>query len=166
MNGRTWALVSVLGIVGLGGLVTACARWDFGDFVTAETPRGIHQTTGIPAKLSLNEAAVEYEDWFTQVQRDGARWKADIDRADEVASMLGALTMNALAYGEGALGTSAPWALPFIPIVAGLVGFAVKRPGDVSKTEAQAKADAAWDEAFKAGMESIKTGASIAKTPA
>ncbi|MCA9307231.1 MAG: hypothetical protein KDA16_11900 [Phycisphaerales bacterium] len=162
MSNRT--AIGVLLVILAAGVVAACASWDFGDLVSVKTPQALVDT-GMQSKMSLNEAEYEYHAWFTGVQMAGAKWKADIERADEVAGLFGALTMNALTAGEGAIASGAPWAVPFLPILTGIIGaVAIRKPGDTSKSEAETKANTAWDEAFKAGVESVKAGVAVAKS--
>lgn len=68
-----------LGALILLALVLAsCAGLDLGDIVKVKTPNTIQQTTGLPSTLSLNEAEVEYQNWFNQTQTTGAQWKGNI----------------------------------------------------------------------------------------
>jgi len=61
-----------LGALILLALVLAsCAGLDLGDIVKVKTPNAIQQTTGLPSTLSLNEAEVEYQNWFNLTQTTG-----------------------------------------------------------------------------------------------
>jgi pSer/pThr/pTyr-binding forkhead associated (FHA) protein len=78
---------------------TSCAGLDLGDIVKVKTPNTIQQTTrggGLPSTLSLNEAEVEYQNWFNLTQTTGAQWKGNIEKAGEIRGLLGQLTLSAL----------------------------------------------------------------------
>lgn len=77
--------------------LAACAGFDFGDVVKVPTPAEIQQTTGAPSRLSLNEADAAYRAWLDDTQRAGVAWRNSIERGNEIRSMLGQLTMGALA---------------------------------------------------------------------
>lgn len=86
-----------LGALILLALVLAsCAGLDLGDIVKVKTPNTIQQTTGLPSTLSLNEAEVEYQNWFNLTQTTGAQWKGNIEKAGEIRGLLGQLTLSAL----------------------------------------------------------------------
>ena len=102
-------------------LLAACAGLDLGDIVHVRTPNTIQQTTGLPAKISLNEAEAEYLAWFDGVQRTGAQWKASIDRAGEIRGLLGQLTLSALDE-VGPTFAGVPVLGPALPALTGLAG--------------------------------------------
>lgn len=86
-----------LAIATLALALGACAGFDFGDVVKVATPAEIQQTTGAPARMSLNESDAAYRAWLEDTQRVGVLWRNSIERGNEIRSMLGQLTMGALA---------------------------------------------------------------------
>lgn len=101
--------------------LAACAGFDLGDIVKVKTPNAIQQTTGLPARTTLNEAEAEYRAWFENTQRTGALWKANIERANEVRSLLSQLTLSALDQVGPTL-AGVPVVGPALPALTGLVG--------------------------------------------
>lgn len=69
-------------------VLASCAGLDLGDIVKVKTPNTIQQTTGLPSTLSLNEAEVEYQNWFNLTQTTGAQWKGNIGKAGEIRGLL------------------------------------------------------------------------------
>ncbi|MBX3364012.1 MAG: hypothetical protein KF866_04535 [Phycisphaeraceae bacterium] len=119
MNHRTVAYA--FGLVMLTLALAACAGFDLGDVVKVRTPNAIQQTTGLPARVSLNEAEAEYRAWFENVQRTGAQWKASIERAGEIRGLLGQLTLSALD-DVGPTLAGVPVVGPALPALTGIVG--------------------------------------------
>lgn len=114
-------VVYLVGLVLLALLLASCAGIDLGDLVKVKTPNAIQQTTGLRSTLSLNEAEVEYQNWFNQVQATGAQWKGNIQRASEVRGLLGQLTLSALdTVGPTVAGL--PVLGPALPALTGIVG--------------------------------------------
>ena len=111
-----------LGALILLALVLAsCAGLDLGDIVKVKTPNTIQQTTGLPSTMSLNEAEVEYQNWFGQTQTTGAQWKSNIEKAGEIRGLLGQLTLSALdSVGPTVAGL--PVLGPALPALTGIVG--------------------------------------------
>ena len=111
-----------LGALILLALVLAsCAGLDLGDIVKVKTPNTIQQTTGLPSTLSLNEAEVEYQNWFNLTQTTGAQWKGNIEKAGEIRGLLGQLTLSALdTVGPTVAGL--PVLGPALPALTGIVG--------------------------------------------
>jgi hypothetical protein len=70
-------VVYLVGLLLLALVLASCAGIDLGDIVKVKTPNAIQQTTGLRSTLSLNEAEVEYQNWFNQVQAVGAQWKGN-----------------------------------------------------------------------------------------
>ncbi|MCC6579867.1 MAG: hypothetical protein IT440_05450 [Phycisphaeraceae bacterium] len=116
-NQIIFAFVLVLIVVGLA----SCAGFDLGDVVKVRTPNRVQQTAGLPSSTSLNEAVVEYQAWFEDVQRTGAQWKSNIDRANEVRGMLSQITLSALDEVGPTL-AGIPLLGPMLPAATGLLG--------------------------------------------
>jgi len=104
-----------------GGLLASCAGFNFGDVVRVRTPNAVQNQTGLPASMSLNEAEVEYENWFQVVQSAGTRWKNDLSRGAEVTGLLNQLTLQALNETGPTL-QGIPVLGPMLPVLTGLVG--------------------------------------------
>jgi len=119
VNHRTVAYA--FGLVMLTLALAACAGFDLGDVVKVRTPNAIQQTTGLSARVSLNEAEAEYRAWFESVQRTGAQWKASIERAGEIRGLLGQLTLSALDEVGPTL-AGVPVVGPALPALTGIVG--------------------------------------------
>jgi len=102
-------------------VLASCAGLDLGDIVKVKTPNTIQQTTGLPSTMSLNEAEVEYQNWFGQTQTTGAQWKSNIEKAGEIRGLLGQLTLSALdSVGPTVAGL--PVLGPALPALTGIVG--------------------------------------------
>jgi len=113
--------VYLVGMLLMVLVLASCAGIDLGDLVKVRTPNAIQQTTGLRATLSLNEAEIEYQNWFNQVQTTGAQWKSKIQRAGEVRGLLGQLTLSALdTVGPTVAGV--PVLGPTLPALTGIVG--------------------------------------------
>lgn len=119
MNRRNVAYA--FGLVMIALALAACAGFDLGDIIKVRTPHEIQQTTGLPFRVSLNEAEAEYRAWFEDVQRTGAQWKASIERAGEIRGLLGQLTLNALD-DVGPTLAGLPVVGPALPALTGIVG--------------------------------------------
>jgi hypothetical protein len=119
MTTRHYVYIAALAFLAL--VLASCAGIDLGDLVKVKTPNAIQQTTGLRATLSLNEAEVEYQNWFNQTQATGAQWKGNIARAGEVRGLLGQLTLSALdTVGPTVAGV--PVLGPALPALTGIVG--------------------------------------------
>lgn len=114
----------IVGLVLVAVAIATTAGCDLGDVVQAKTPQGIQQTKGLPSKLSLNEAESEYQAWLADVTREGAQWRASIERADEIRGILGQLSLNALNEAGPTL-AGVPVLGPSLPLAAGLLGLFV-----------------------------------------
>jgi hypothetical protein len=119
MTSRHVAYVFALVMVSLA--IAACAGLDLGDLVKVRTPNAIQRTTGLPTRISLNEAEAEYRTWYEGVQLTGAQWKASIERANEVRGLLGQLALNALDQVGPTL-AGVPVLGPSLPALTGLIG--------------------------------------------
>jgi hypothetical protein len=119
MTARHYAYVFVLLMISLG--LAACAGFDLGDIIKVRTPTSIQQMTGLPARISLNEAEAEYRAWFENTQRIGAQWKASIERAGEIRGLLNQLTLSALDQ-IGPVLSGIPMLGPALPALTGLAG--------------------------------------------
>lgn len=134
MRYAVWVFVLLL--IGFG--VAACTAVDLGDWIQARTPPGVQQATGLPSKLSLNAAHVEYQAWLADVQRQGTQWRNEIERANEVRGLLAQLTLNVLdEFGPAIAGM--PVLAPLAPVLTGLVGVFVGRGNRARQKEAEAR---------------------------
>lgn len=124
MTTRT-ALYVVLFLL-LGAVLASCTAFDLGDLVKVGTPESVQRSEGLSATLSLNDAEHEYRKYFENVQADLVRWRSEIERADQVAGMIGQLTLNALDQA-GPMIAGVPVLGSSLPVVAGLVGLALGR---------------------------------------
>jgi hypothetical protein len=119
MTTRSYLYIAALALLAL--VLASCAGFDIGDLVKVKTPNTIQQTTGLASTLSLNEAEVEYQNWFNQTQSTGAQWKSNIERAGEIRGLLGQLTLTALdTVGPTVAGL--PVLGPALPALTGIVG--------------------------------------------
>lgn len=113
--------ISILGLLLVGALLASCAGLDLGDIVHVKTPHTIQQQTGLPSKITLNEAEVEYRIWFRTIQDVGTQWQGNIEKGNQIRGLLGQLTLNALddlgpiIAGVPVLGAS-------LPVLTGLIG--------------------------------------------
>lgn len=149
MNKTTTIYIASLLI--LSATLAACAGMNVGDFVQVKTPHAIQQQTGLPARLTLNEAEAEYRAWYQDVQREGAAWKASIGQGSEVASLLNQLTLQALNdVGPSLAGV--PVLGPILPVLMGIGGLFLRRPGDVSQDVLRKEKE----DSYNAGLERAK----------
>lgn len=132
-------------------VLAACAGFDLGDVVRVNTPNTIQQTTGLPSALSLNEAEVEYQNWFNQVQTTGAQWRTHIERAREIRGLLGQLTLSALDSVGPTLG-GVPVVGPALPALTGIVGLFI------GSARLRKEKEASFNKGLKEGSELRKGG--------
>lgn len=118
---RTQVIVFVIAILLVSATLAACAGFDLGDMVRVKTPTAIQQTVGLPAKVSLNDAEVEYQGWLSNVQRTGAQWKTNIDKANAVRATFNQLTLAALDEVGPTL-AGVPMLGPLLPAATGIFG--------------------------------------------
>ncbi len=119
LSTRHYVYIGALILLAL--VLASCAGLDLGDIVKVKTPNTIQQTTGLPSTLSLNEAEVEYQNWFNLTQTTGAQWKGNIEKAGEIRGLLGQLTLSALdTVGPTVAGL--PVLGPALPALTGIVG--------------------------------------------
>lgn len=119
MTTRHYVYIAALALLALG--LASCAGFDLGDIVKVKTPNSIQQTTGLPSTMSLNEAEVEYQNWFNGTQTTGTQWKSNIEKAGEIRGLLGQLTLSALdSVGPTVAGL--PVLGPALPALTGIVG--------------------------------------------
>jgi hypothetical protein len=119
LSTRHYVYLAALLLVAL--VLASCAGVDLGDLVRVKTPNSIQQTTGLPSTLSLNEAEVEYQNWFSQTQTTGAQWKGTIERSGEIRGLLGQLTLSALDTAGPTL-AGVPVLGPALPALTGIAG--------------------------------------------
>lgn len=135
----------VLSLLIFGGL-TSCAGFDLGDVVRVKTPPGIQQSEGLPSTMTLNEAELQYQAWFQATQLEGNAWKASIERSDEIAGMLGSLTLSGLdSVGPEVLGLPVVGAA--LPALTTLLGLGLGRWG------VRREKEASFNKALKVGSE-------------
>jgi hypothetical protein len=130
---------------------------DMGDVVRARTPVGIQQSDGLPASMTLNESRHEFERWLDDTRRNGAAWRGNIEQADAVRDVLAQVLMQGLD-DIGPTVAGVPVLAAGFPLLTGLAGLFVRRPGDKKATDAERERDAAWDEAFEAGKRAALDG--------
>ena len=109
------------GLILVALTLAACAAMDLGDIIHARTPGSVQQATGLPSKLSLNEAEAEYQAWVQSTRTAASQWRASIERSNEVRQMLGQITMGALDQVGPTL-AGVPVLGPSLPALTGLVG--------------------------------------------
>lgn len=157
MKIATTVIVAVM----LSAAIATFTGCDIGDVIQTRTPESIQRTTGLSASLPLNEASDEFEVWLDQTRVSATRWRANIERSDRIADMVGQFALTSLDdIGPSLAGV--PVLGPALPLLAGLAGLFTRRPGDMQKrdaeTAAQAKADAAWDEATAKAKDLLTAG--------
>jgi hypothetical protein len=146
-----WAVIAIL-LIGLG--LSALAGCNVGDIVKSRIPVAVQKSEGLPSQLSHNESQVEYEKWLHDVESDSQQWRANLERSEQIAGLLGNLTLSALdSVGPVIAGIPVGGAL--LPVLTGLAALFVKRPGDVST----AKLSQEKQDSYNAG---IKRAASLA----
>lgn len=129
------AIVIVLAIV-MAGLIAGATGCDLGDVIQARTPRGVQAATGLPESLSLNEAEKEFRLWYERVRQEGLEWRESIAQGREAQALVSQFLMTQLdSVGPTLAGV--PVLGPALPLVAGLAGLFVRRPGDRPRQEVE-----------------------------
>ena len=131
---KTWAIWIVIGILTTAA-IAAVAGCDIGEIVQTSTPNMIQQQTGLPARMSLNDAEAEYQVWFATVQEAGTRWKASIEKGNQTAALLSQLFMGTLDE-LGPLVAGVPILGPALPAGGLLLGLFFGRRGMAKEKEA------------------------------
>ena len=134
-----------LGFLLMGALFASCAGLNLGDIVHVKTPHTIQQQTGLPAKITLNEAEAEYRVWFRNIQDTGTQWQANIARGNEIRGLLGQLTLNSLDE-LGPMIAGIPILGASLPVVTGLLGIFL---GTRGKTKGK-------EDSYNAGIKKAK----------
>ncbi len=137
--------------------MVSCMGKDFGDYWKVNTPTAIQQSEGIPAKLSLNDSEYEYGAWFDNVQREGAEWRKRIEGGRDSVAMLRSLAMQ---LGESAQAHPAIAAVPGLSL---LLGYVIKRKGDVSAGELADREKASYGKGRKDVLAAL--GERVSTTP-
>ena len=141
---RTWTVIIIA--IASAALVGGLAGCDFGDLIRVQTPRNIQRTEALPTSMTLNDSREEYENWINAARNDSMRWRANIERADELNDLFAGFVLQGLEdVGPSIAGI--PMASTLLPLLTGGVGLFLRRPGD----KTQKDVDEAWDEAFEAG---------------
>lgn len=143
------AYAVALVIIALG--LAACAGFDIGDVVRVQTPHAIQQQTGLSSSVSLNTAESEYRAWYESTQRAAAQWKQNIERGGEIAGLLRQITLGAVEQVGPTL-AGVPVLGPLLPLLTGLGGLFLRRPGDASKDRLRKEKEAS----FNAGLNKAK----------
>ena len=151
--------VFVLLLVSLG--LAACAGLDAGDFLTVPTPPDVQQERGLPAKLTLNAAAAEYQAWHEDTLRNAATWKTAIDRSDHFRGVFNQFTLGALdSLGPTVAGL--PILGPAAPLLAGIAGLCIKRPRDVTPEELRKQKEDSYNAGLEIGRKLAQQASGVA----
>ncbi len=118
---KTSHVVFCVVILAVSAAIAACSAFDLGDMVQTKTPPAVQQQTGLPPKLTLNEAEGEYRAYFDSTQRNLSQWKGNIEQANEFRGILSQLTLHALDE-VGPIVAGGPVLGPALPALTGLVG--------------------------------------------
>ncbi|MEM8737240.1 MAG: hypothetical protein AAGG38_02015 [Planctomycetota bacterium] len=150
-------IIYVTALALLASVIAACSGLDFGDVISVKTPQDVVETTGLPTKLSLNEAETEYQNYVEDFQRGAAQWKGNIEKQNQVRGVVNQFTLGVLdSVGPAIAGV--PVLAPFVPLLTGLGGLVLKRPGDVSKDDLRKQKE----DSYNAGLE---VGKQLAASP-
>lgn len=142
---------TILAIAGIVMLIAGPTTLFFGcsakDFVPVRTPAAAQETFGIAPSMSYREATQRAEVVTEQTRVALKQWSENIEESARWVRALSALQTagidlitdpSKIAAGGGLAAILASFAV-------GALG--IRRPGDVPPADAQAKADAAWEEA-------------------
>lgn len=146
--GNKWAVIGGVAVVALA--LAACAGLDFGNFVKVPTPAGIAQDEGLPRKMGLKEASLQYQIWYEKVKAEGEQWKANIETGDQVAGMLSQLSLQGLNQLGPALG-GVPVAGPTLVGLLGVGAFVLGR------MPLRKEKEASFNSGLKKGAEAAAT---------
>lgn len=145
---KKWVVIG--GILAVVLVLAACAGFDFGNFVKVPTPAGIAQDEGLPRRMGVKEANLQYQLWYEKVKAEGEQWKADIETGDQVAGMLSQLAMQGLNQLGPALG-GIPVAGPTLVGLLGVGAFALGR------MPLRKEKEASFNSGLKKGAEAAAT---------
>lgn len=140
---KTGAIILACAL-GLVGIMTACAGYDFGDIVQSQVPREIRQDEGLPSKLSHNEAVRAFEVWQRQAQREleaeaeelaskAQMWQESLEKSGQAVGFIEGFTTDLVDFAIPAI-ESVPYGgvlVSALTFAAGWLG--VRRPGDEPK---------------------------------
>ena len=139
---RKIMIISGIAFATLG--LAACAGMNFGHIVQVDTPRQLVEKSDLPARMSVNEAEVEFERWMHTVQMDAKQWANEIEQGGESAAMLASITMSGIdVLSPAAAGV--PYVGALLPALTGLAGVAVGKRRLRKEKEAS----------YKAGLEEL-----------
>lgn len=141
-------LIYVFAFLLAGIAIASVSGCDLYDVVQAKTPPGVQKTEGLPGKLSINDSRSEYEKWLNATQTDAATWRSNIESAEEIAGLFSNLTLSALDEA-GPMIAGIPMGGALLPVIAGLVGVFLKRPGDVTQAQLRAEKEASFNSGLK-----------------
>lgn len=136
----------IAGFLVCSGVLAACAGFDAGDLVQVKTPPAIQRTEGLPSRMTLNESEFEYRAWLEDTQRNGAKWKENIEKGNAIRVLVNQLTLQALDEVGPTL-AGIPVIGPLLPAITGILGLGLGA-GYVRKEK---------EKSYNAGIEKGKT---------
>ena len=150
MKSPSAVAIGVLAVLcAVAAVVSGCG---LGSLIRVGTPTGIQQDQGLAKSLSLDDAEVQYRIWWSRISEEGAAWKANIDRGDEIRGLLGNLTLGALdSIGPAVAGIPLGGAL--LPFLTGAVALFVRRPGDKSAETLRKEKEESYNKGIEVGRE-------------
>ena len=149
IQSKSFWLVAIIA-VGLTALLIGCKGIDLGDYVSVDTPAAIQQSHGLPASMTLNEAEIAYDTWFSETAINGTAWKGNVERSRDTVQLFNSLALNGI---QELVGSEWAAAIPGLTLLAGLF---IRRPGDTSEADAAEREKASYNKGQRATVEVLE----------
>lgn len=128
---------AVAGFAAIGVLVvtfTACSGVTLADLIEVDVPRPVQESTGEPAKVSLNEAPYVRERYVNDFTTTLRQFDQEIADAQLFADFVGGLLNTGLELAEGPL-QGVPLGGVIFAALGGLTGLFLPKPGTSKEKE-------------------------------
>ena len=152
------ASIFILATVASLLLVSALSACNLQDMVRVKVPEGVQQAIHTDAKIPLSDANATWDEWTAWVERQSGRFSKEIEKGQETASIITALTNTGISLGQEASSTL-PGGAILGSGLALLGGLFIRKPGD-AKVVKEAKKK---EELFSSGLKSVLEIAGAAK---
>lgn len=156
MNWKTIAGLALIAALIAG--VTACNGYALADFVKVQTPEGVQEVTGAPAKVRLSQAPFVRQRYVDSVKSNLAEFDKNTADAQLFADFVGGLLNTGLELAEGPL-SGVPLGGVIFAGLGGLIGLYTNKPG-TAKREKEI-VNQTWDEAVRETLATLGSARNI-----